>query len=377
MNKIVISGYYGFDNLGDEAVLAGIIDSFSYLQKKLKITILSNQPRITSARYGVEAINRNDIKEIIKVISRSDLFVSGGGSLLQDITGLKSIPYYLGLVFLAQLLGKKTVFYAQGVGPIRRKINKKLVKWIGNRTDLITVRDSDSRCLLNEIGVKAGLIKETVDPVFGLEPKSKLSKWQVQNNNKDDEHKFSNNKNGFDIDSPLVGISVRPWNNDRYIQTIANGATWLAEKFGGQILIIPMYFDQDWGVSRDLKRLINNECCDYGVQIWQETCGPKEMLNIFSSLDFLIGVRLHSLIFAAVNMVPFVGISYDPKVKSFLDSFEFKAGIEIEECRSELLLEKIENVFSNKKIFIGQLEKKIKLWREKSQENAERVLNLL
>lgn len=152
MSKIIISGYYGFENTGDEAILLGIISNIRAVNKPVDICVLSRRPEITASRYGVRAINRNNFRAIIQEIKRCDLFLSGGGSLLQDITGWKSIPYYLGLVLIAQLMGKKTAFYAQGIGPVRGTLGRLLIKFVGNRTDLITVRDEASKELLVELG---------------------------------------------------------------------------------------------------------------------------------------------------------------------------------------------------------------------------------
>ncbi len=373
MDKIVISGYYGFNNLGDEAILAGIIHSFRSFGKKLEITVLSNQPEVTAARYRVRAIYRNDIKEIIRTISNCDLFISGGGSLLQDITGWRSIPYYLGLVFLAQLLGKKTVFYAQGVGPVKSSsLNKKLIKWIGNRTELITVRDFNSQSLLTEIGIRPELIKKTVDPVFGLESECQLSvrsEFETYNDIMD--------KSKLNVESLLIGVAVRPWKNNDYLEALACSIDFIVKKFESKILIIPMHWEQDQEISKDLKEMLDSGRENYRVQIWKKVCGPVEMLNIFSQLDFLIGVRLHSLIFAAVNRVPFVGISYDPKVDSFLQSLGIEAGIEIEKCSFRILKNRIENIWSIREQFIKKLEIEMNSRVKEARLNARRVLDLL
>ncbi|MFP4016800.1 MAG: polysaccharide pyruvyl transferase family protein [Halanaerobiales bacterium] len=122
MHRYLISGYYGFDNNGDEAILMSIVAALQSINKEIKITVLSANPSVTAGRYNIEAVNRNKFTDIIMAIRNSDLFISGGGSLLQDVTGWKSVPYYLGQVIIAQMMGKKTAFYAQGIGPVKNKI---------------------------------------------------------------------------------------------------------------------------------------------------------------------------------------------------------------------------------------------------------------
>jgi len=123
MSKIVISGYYGFGNMGDEALLAGMITAFRRLKPELEITVLSAAPEKTARLYEVKAIGRYYTPVILKELLSCDVFVSGGGSLFQDVTGWKTVPYYSLLVFWARLLGKSVVFYAQGLGPLEKSFN--------------------------------------------------------------------------------------------------------------------------------------------------------------------------------------------------------------------------------------------------------------
>ncbi|GAE92445.1 CsaB protein [Gracilibacillus boraciitolerans JCM 21714] len=116
--RIVMSGYFGFDNTGDEAILQAIVDSLRKLQPDVSIVVLSNNPESTAAKYHVEAVNRWDIKAIAKTIRNADGLISGGGSLLQDKTGWKTIPYYTAVMRIAKFYRKPVFVYAQGMGPI-------------------------------------------------------------------------------------------------------------------------------------------------------------------------------------------------------------------------------------------------------------------
>ena len=105
MSKIIISGYYGFNNAGDEAVLYSIINSLRKSNPEVGITVLSNKPELTAKAYNVEAVNRWKYLEIARAIRKSDLLISGGGSLLQDVTSKNGILYYLGIILMARMLG--------------------------------------------------------------------------------------------------------------------------------------------------------------------------------------------------------------------------------------------------------------------------------
>jgi polysaccharide pyruvyl transferase CsaB len=360
MSKIIISGYYGFDNVGDEAILAGIIHSIRQFDKKIEILVLSNNPLLTSNRYEVTAINRNDLKAIIGAIRNSDLFISGGGSLLQDVTSWRSIPYYLGLVFLAQLMGKKTVFYAQGIGPIKSGFYKKILKWVANRTEHISVRDSTSKELLIQLGVRTELIKETVDPVFAY--KSEILSKNI------------NSLNNLRIkgDRPLIGISIRPWKDSKYLKTLAKGADYLSELTGGELIIIPMHQREDQGVSENLMDLMEKEAI-----ILEGTPSPVELLSFFKNMDFFLGVRLHSLIFSAISRVPFLGISYDPKIDSFYHDLGFAKPLNIENLNIEDLKSMLYIIWSDRELFVKTTDEGLISFNKKALENAEIVLNLI
>lgn len=112
--NICISGYYGFDNFGDEIILKILVENI----KDNNITVFSSNPNKTKQELNVNSVHSFNIKEIIKSIAKCDYLISGGGSLLQDVTSKKSLIYYLCIIALAQLFRKKTIIFAQGLGRI-------------------------------------------------------------------------------------------------------------------------------------------------------------------------------------------------------------------------------------------------------------------
>ena len=117
--RIAVSGYYGFKNAGDDAILMALVTTLRALAPGVEITVFSNSPAETRQLYGVRAVNRWNPFRVIWALLHSDLLLSGGGGLLQDVTGggVRSICYYLMVVLLALVVGKPVVYYAQGVGP--------------------------------------------------------------------------------------------------------------------------------------------------------------------------------------------------------------------------------------------------------------------
>ena len=368
--KIVISGYYGFDNLGDEAILYSIINLFQKKSNDIEIIVLSQSPAVTSQRYGVKAVQRINFGKLIKILKNSDVFLSGGGSLLQDVSSFRSVFYYLALVLLADIMGNKTIFYAQGIGPLNKNISRKFLKFIGNRTDLITVRDHNSAQLLKEIGIKKDLIEETVDPVYGLNPPETYNLNSDQKNNKIISDFLK--KEGIDRSKSIIGVSPRYWGDNKYLSSMAQGVDYLQEKTGAQIIILPMHLEKDLIVCQKLK-----EKMEKPAVILKKQLEPGAMISFYQVFDFFLGVRLHSLIFAAVNEVPFVGISYDPKVDSLLKDLNLETFLTTENCNYEDLKKIIDDFWDKREKISCKLQKKMKSHRKKAEENAEKVLNLI
>lgn len=380
MSKIVISGYYGYDNLGDEAILMAIISVFKSINKDIELVILSDSPDITEKRYQVKAINRNKLGELWNEIKECDLFISGGGSLFQDVTSWRSIPYYTGLLFLALFFKKKTVIYAQGIGPVKSKIYRWLIAKIANCCDLVTVRDKCSRELLINWGVKTDHVFLSVDPVFAL----KELDWSKVNTNRKDPDIINNN---FKKNKPLLGVNVRSWSDNTYLESVADAIIEMVKETEGNVLLIPMHLGQDREVCKKLKervlnRFENSDCSNkltsyIKIEILEDNYGPVAMLKIYEKLDFLLGVRLHSLIFATLQDVPFVGLEYDPKIKGFIESTGINSGITAGDIGEGMLPRVCKTVWHNRLQFQRVLNKKGNIFCKTAIQNAIKVVNLL
>ena len=160
---IAVSGYYGFDNFGDEAIL-------SVLTKELKkqdyyVTVFSKNPEKTGTKLGVHSVYTFDIKKVLETLKKSDLLISGGGSLLQDATSLKSLLYYLFVILSAEFYKKEVIIFAQGIGPIKNLIGRMLTKFALSKCKYITVRDEKSLFRLRGWDLKPDLVS---DPVWNI-----------------------------------------------------------------------------------------------------------------------------------------------------------------------------------------------------------------
>ena len=168
LGKILISGYYGFSNAGDEAMLTAIVTSLKEQDPQVELTVLSGHPEVTARLHPVKAIHRFDLWGICRAMAGTDLLLSGGGSLLQNVTSRLSLYYYLSIIALGTLLGKKVMLFAQGIGPIRGSFSRWLTRLVCQKVDLITVRDDGSLDDLKAMGFSPEKIRVTSDAVFSL-----------------------------------------------------------------------------------------------------------------------------------------------------------------------------------------------------------------
>jgi polysaccharide pyruvyl transferase CsaB len=361
MKTVVLSGYYGYENIGDEALLASIISALKNQMPDLNIVVLSVKPGQTAERYGVEAADRLNLTAIINALKSCDLLISGGGSLLQDVTGPLSIPYYLGIVALAKMMGKPVMFYAQGIGPINKTLGKTLTRLVVNSVDMITLRDTASADLLRQLGVNRPPVEVTADPVFGLEADAAV----------DQAHVFAS-LGLQSADSPLTGIFVREWfGQQNYKKAVAGLADSLIEK-GRQVLFVPMQHPVDAATACEIAGMMKNRplVIDKGL-------GLKQVMALVKSMDIVVGMRLHALIIAALCAVPMVGISYDPKVAEFLDSIGQPGIKDIEAVTTDRLIDMVDDVIGNRENITKNLTEISAGLREKALRNSEIAARLL
>jgi polysaccharide pyruvyl transferase CsaB len=365
MSKIVISGYYGFNNIGDEAVLYSILKSLRLPMPKVELTVLSHHPVQTNKFYQVASVNRWNFKDVYRALKECDVLISGGGSLLQDVTSPKSVIYYEGIVLLAKLLKKKVIYLDQGIGPLNTWLGRTLVPWVSNKVDKITVRDQESKTLLMDLGVKKE-IEVTADAVFalaGTEMDRQAGLELLRRNG--GEVQLESGAKVCTLDKKTIGISVRAWKNyEGYYKVVAKVADALIKE-GYEVAFLPFHFPEDVGAVREVVKLMTE-----GSTMIREICTVEEMLSLMGNLHLVIGMRLHALIMASVMGTPCVGISYDPKVDNILKMLEMPNAGRVETLSYELLWEDVQLVLNQ---YEG-LQQKLKLRVQELKKEAEKAI---
>lgn len=287
MTKYVISGYIGFDNFGDEAIAKVLT---SHLKANgAEITVLSSNPTKTEQLYGVSAVN---YLNFLKPIIQSDVLISGGGSLLQDVTSLKSLIYYLAVIVTALVFNKKVIIFAQGFTPFRTKIGKIFTKFVLKYCDKIYVRDTKSQEILKKMDINSELI---ADPVFG-------------------------------INTPIVekhegiGIQLRSFYTltDNFMEKLADE---VSKQFPNKK--IKLFSLQD-ALDLPVLEKFSNILKEKGInsEIYKSLSVENEIQEL-SKLEYLIGMRFHADLVAAKAGVKVLGINYDIKVLNLAKSIGF------------------------------------------------------
>lgn len=361
MSNIVISGYYGSKNAGDEAMLSAMLEVLLDIDKKLNITVISSNPEYTSKRHGVKSIYWLDFFAIIKHLIKADLLISGGGSLLQNVTSGRSLYYYMGILFLAKICNASIMLYAQGIGPIYGKVPRLLMRFFGNKSDIITVRDNDSLMELATLKITKPPIKVTADPVLAI--------------NKVDLDLGRNIllKENINFKQKIIGISVREWRNwSHYKKVLAEVSDELIKKYNYQILFMPMQYPEDVKASKTIANMMKEKSfvldCDYKT---------SELLSIVGNMDIMVGIRLHALIFAGVMDIPMLGISYDPKIDRFLKTLNIFSVGTLQSITKESLIEEIKDSLKERDLIISENKKLMKKLRVLARDNGEIALDFI
>ena len=282
--KLVVSGYYGYGNAGDEAILAGMLRSLRLERGDLEVTVLSGNPGRTQRAHGVAAISRSRPLGLLRAIRAADGVISGGGSLLQDRTSFRPVAYYAGVTQLARWLRRPYVVYAQGLGPIQRRVNRRLAAAALNHAGYCSLRDEASLALARELGVRRQ-IDLVPDPALALEPPAVAPGGHLL-------------------------VAVRAWDTPiPHLVSLRDALRELSDEL--PILVLPMHGDTDLAASREVIAGIRR------ADVLAPDSTLDEQLAAIGSARLVVGMRLHALVLAAAAGVPAVAVSYDPKVDAF------------------------------------------------------------
>lgn len=286
--RAVLCGYYGKGNGGDEALLASLLQM---LPETVTPLVLSGNPVETRKRYGVQTGDRSSALRVLKAMQNSDIFIWGGGSLIQDVTSAASPLYYAGLMGLARQLGLKTIAWAQGIGPLKRGFTRKLAQQSFAGCTAVSVRDHGSAELLSDWQIPYLLAP---DPVWALDSLPVKGLW--------------------DIRAPRVAVTLRSHSTltPERLANLTQALINFQKATETCILLVPFQASQDLSIAESIASQLSGPNYIFQIQ------DPRELKGLFRGVEMAIGMRYHSLIMAASQECRCFALSYDPKVSQLM-----------------------------------------------------------
>ncbi len=294
--QIVIDGYYGYGNCGDETLLCGMLSTLRARMPGKRITVLSANPRDTRLRHGTFSLHRYD-PAVLTELMQADLFLLGGGSLFTDRTSRRSLCYYVGMLLLAKAFRCKTWLYAAGIGPLQSKGAKRSVQRALRHADGILLRDKTSLAYAKAL-LPSCAPRLTCDPALLAPSPDPL--WR-----------------GYLLHSLKIkagecfAVSIRPLSDagddyeDRLISLI-RALCVRTEK-------TPIYLVMHDAVDRALTERVAKKT---GGRVFTPRSG-SEAEAVLSVCAFSIPIRLHAAILSHKVGTKLFCLSYDPKTEAF------------------------------------------------------------
>lgn len=314
MKKVLVSGYIGFNNFGDEGIFYALFKHLTSLG--VEISALCKNPIELEQKYNIKGYYYKNIFQILKAIMNCNILYSGGGSLLQNKTSNFSLYYYLFIIFAAKLFFKKVIIFSQGIEPIRGKFSETITKLILKTVDFVTVRDLNSLNYLKKLNIKAYL---TSDPIYSL----------VEN------YKISDNKKG------LI-VQLRDTKNFNY--NILDDLADILASYKDKIEVFSFQDEIDKDICLKFVKKLKTK------NINAEFISSKDInttIEIINNAKYVISTRLHGLIISHALKNNTFGLIYDEKIKTLTDELNIP-NINLKKYSKEELNSKLKDFFGTK-----------------------------
>lgn len=337
MKKILISGYYGFKNLGDELILSKIIEDIQSINSHFEILVVSGDPGYSERIHGIKGVNRFSPEEVKDAIRNADIVIVGGGGLIHEYHSLDiadifrsfgyNVPFYAVVPLIAKIFQKPVFYWAHGVGPIFTEDGRKFARWFYSLADFTTLRDQRSLEILREICGDFRNFRVDQDPGLHLDVKKFIKPVSMD---------LPKNK-------VKIGFNLRPWFGIENITEKAAAAFRQLYRMNGDIIFIPIPFDLSLDheiLTKIVSKLPDESVFRYDYRVLET---PEEIISIMSHLGFFIGIRLHSLIVSRLLEIPTLAISYDLKTDE-ISKFLNLDSIRVEDLTKDNLLSGVQSL---------------------------------
>ena len=363
--KIGITGSYGGMNLGDEAILQSMLEQIRRELPEAEITVFSRNADDTKRRHQVGRavpVRKLSRAEVVAEIERLDLLLFGGGGILYDADART----YLREVQVAKEHGVPVMLFAVGAGPLRDPIVQGAVREALEGVDAITVRERSAQQVLEAAGVHRDVVV-TADPALLLKPEA-LPRNMLK-------------IEGLEGRKRLVGMSVREpgvaapdLDANVYHGLIANAADYMVDRFDAEIVFVPMersVLDMQHSHAV-IAKMLRPQC----ARVLNGEYSSGQILSLMGRFSFVVGMRLHFLIFAALRGVPFVALPYAGKVHGFLEDLKLPAP-PLNLVNAGRLCAHLDQSWDCRRTLRATLQKTVPALQERSRETMKIALEVL
>ncbi len=387
VKNVLIVGYFGYNLIGDEAILEAMLSDLRKLVSNIHFYVTSQAPQETKTTYNVEAIPICNTKVIIDVIPKCDLVIVGGGGIFNEYAKWHGEEFLrlnqdfnvfcASIPILAAIYGKPCMIYAVGVEPLYSPIAREHVGNAFAVASMATVRDSGSRKVLESTPAPIQKIEVTADPCFRL-PNARLTALKLLA------------KHGVKFEGNFIGVQLRHWNPgiqnlkadpNKWENEVAQSLDAFVTSKGMNVVFLPFQQSNLWAFSDDrpvLKRVQNQMRHKQKTYMLKEELKPGEISSIIAGCDLVLAMRFHSVILSVKNTVPCVAIAYSLKVKTAMESSGLgKFALGLDELTVKNLTDILEKCYKERETLRNNLKTVSDKMSRLALRNAEIAVDLL
>jgi len=346
---VMICGAYGRGNAGDDAILKAIVRTMRKLDPDMPVFVMSRNPEETRLVNRVNSFYIFHVFTFFRKLRRCELFINGGGSLIQDVTSTRSLYYYLFTLFIAKFLSCRVLMYGCGIGPVQKASNRKIAAFVLNRSvDVITLRDDMSLRELQSLKVQKPEILLAADSAIDLSPAEA------------EETDAYFDLEGIPKNGNYICFALRRWKQLDRSSELASAADYVYEKYGLTPVFLAAEFPKDIAPA---ERVAEKMKAPY--YILRKPRSVEVTIAFLRRMKAVCAMRLHALVFSASGGVPVIAVSYDVKVSGFMRYIGSDLYIPFETLSSGMLIEMIDRALS------GDFSEKVKISSQMLKERQE------
>lgn len=313
MKKVTLWGYYGYGNVGDEALLASIL---SLIKNQIVTLPCGPSPSVVPSSK-LQLVARSP-KSVFSVIKNSDGFILGPGGLIHERRKPQATYYHLFGPMLSKLMKKPYCAVGQQIGPFRRNLTKRLAVASLSKADFLAVRDTTSFETAKSMGLNPTL---SADLAFLLEPDepSKAIRDSIL--------QMPTPRTVF---VPGIDQALTP-TPEKSAQIIRK----MLEKTGGSAILLPFFPVRDDEYIADVGKFLESK----NILTLTSPIAWQDAFGAFTLCQYALPMRLHAVIAASLACLPALPIPYYSKVPMIAKELGYNIMISHDDTNWETRLE--------------------------------------